>query len=804
MNALAARALALFDDYADLPPAQRERALAGLAQRDPALHAALRKLLDADDEGWLDHSPLELLDAKQPQHRQDDEQAGDARLGTRLGAWRIERVLGRGGMGTVYEARRDDGEYEKRVALKCIRTELATPRLVAAFRDERNLLARLDHPGIAPLIDGGVNGDGQPWFALRYVDGIALDAWCDQRRAGLRERAALLLQACEALAYAHAQGVVHGDIKPSNLLVDADGRLQLLDFGISTHFAEPADCIAITPDYAAPEVRLNHAHGPASDLYALGVLSYRLLAAHWPAPLHRLQQLVPHAVTDWPAPQPMHRLVDDDEAARLRGTADAAALRRALEGDLSAIALKAVATRPQDRYASVREFADDLQRWLDHRPVRAAPGTRGSRARKWLRRNPTTAALSVALVLTLCAALGLSSWQRHRAAREAAATATVSRLFASTLGTATLSGLGSAPFSSRALLQRTERELRKLPLQDQPQLRARSLATLARSYAVIGDYQRAQSLASQAQTALAGAPDGDDFVSATWVAMLNTGNGHAEAERRARERLQALGDADGATQPLTRVVFGAEIARAQWNQGRTLQALATADQVLRQARTLGPDHRELLAQVLILRSGFLIRLYRFEQAERDAKEAIDLARPINPVLADDALEQLVLLNSRRISPQERSLAENLLQRRRQTLGEAHPTTARARIRVALSEYPHAEATPELRQALTTIERAYGREHPDYGWALSASAWAIASAPRDNLRMLRQAIGILERTQGPRAEFTLNANGNLGKDLLLLTDRDRQPQMWPRAATPCAGSLPANTPWACPRRKIGCN
>ena len=266
MNDPAARARSLFADYVELTAAERDRRLRGLAARDPAAHAGLLAMLQTDAEaeggaGLLDRSPADLLAGKHagspsptpPAH------AADPRLGRRLGAWRIDRAIGHGGMGTVYLAHRDDGQYRQRVALKCVRTELANASLMAAFRDERNLLARLDHPGIAALVDGGVGEDGQPWFAMRFVDGIALDAWCERRRAGVRERVDLLLQVCQALAYAHAQGIVHRDIKPSNLLVTANGRVQLVDFGISSHFAAPGaaarEPIAITPEYAAPEAR---------------------------------------------------------------------------------------------------------------------------------------------------------------------------------------------------------------------------------------------------------------------------------------------------------------------------------------------------------------------------------------------------------------------------------------------------------------------------------------------------------------------------------------------------------------------
>ncbi|MFD1299738.1 protein kinase [Lysobacter gummosus] len=768
------RALSVFDDYLDLSGAAQARMRADLQQRDPELLAALLSLLAADGEAsLLDIAPAELLAqvrSAEPAALETD----DPRVGTRLGAWQIDGVIAEGGMGTVYAAHRADGQYEQRAALKCVRATLASPALLQAFVGERNHLARLEHPGIATLLDGGLDADGHPWFAMRYVDGVAVDAWCDRRNASVGERVDLLIQVCEALSYAHAQGIVHRDIKPSNVLVGADGRAHLVDFGISSHFGDaqaPGEHIAITPDYAAPEAREHGVHAPAADQYALGVLTYRLLCAQWPLPLHRLRNLIAVNISQ---PVPMDRLIDDDGAQALahqRGARDAAALRRELAGDLSAIALKAVASLPQDRYASVSEFAQDLRRWREHRPLAIRPGSRWSRMRKWRRRNPVAALLGTTLALVVLAALGLSLWQQQRNAREIAATQTVSQLFASTLGAATLSGLGSAPFSSRALLEKTERELGKLPLHDQPGLRARSLATLARSYAVIGDYRSAERLAAQAQQALGSEEDRDNFVAATRIAMLNTQNHYAEAMHRARAEIARL-SGDGQAARLSRVIFGSEIAKAQWSSGETLAALDTADKLVVSARELGSDHRELLAQVLILRAGFLIRLYRLRPAESDAREAIALARPINNVLADDALDLLTVISARRVSPLQRSLTQELLQRRRATLGRSHPLTARAEILRALSQYPSADSPREIEQALANIGAAYGREHPDYGWALSASSWAIARDPRDNIRLLREAVGILQRTRGARSEVTLGAQGNLGKDLIEMPDKFR--------------------------------
>jgi serine/threonine protein kinase/tetratricopeptide (TPR) repeat protein len=794
MNDLAARAMSLFDDYVELPASERERKLDELAAREPALHDALRALLDADaqaNDHLLDRSPADLLADKHRDTAQtaaEQDERADARIGSRLGPWRIDRVIGHGGMGTVYEAHRDDGEYQQRVALKCIRTELATPQLQAAFRDERNLLARLDHAGIAALVDGGVGEDGQPWFAMRFVDGIALDAWCDHRRASVRERVGLLIQVCEALAYAHAQGIVHRDIKPSNLLVSDDGRVQLVDFGISSHFAAqgvtPREQIAITPDYAAPEAREYGAHGPATDLYALGVLTYRLLCAQWPAPLHSLRNLIPIAASGEPVP--MDRLLDDrdgdadaagdsaDFIARQRGAADASALRRQLTGDLSAIALKAVATRPQDRYSSASEFAGDLRRWCEHRPVSVNPGSRWSRARKWQRRNPGAVAIGAGLLLVVVLGLSVTLWQQRRAQREAAATAAVSQLFASTLGTATLSGLSTTAFSSKALLDQTERELRQLPLRDQPRLLARGLATLARSYTLTGDYPHANRLTDEAQRVLDRAGENDAFVTSARVSILNLSHRYREAGALVAKQLQALGDRDDEPTRLTRIAYTTELARAQWGMGRTEEATRTANALVEQTRALGPGNQEVIAQALMLRAGFFSRLLRPEQAEADMRRAIEMARPSNPVLADDGLDRLINLVARRGSTQSLPLAEELVRNRRSTLGESHPKTAQAKLRLALARYPNI-SNDDVARALAVLKASYGSDHPAYAAALSAGAWAVARDPREKIALLRQAVDTLQRSVGPGTDATLAAQYNLGKDLIGLPDALRTPR-----------------------------
>jgi len=774
MSDLHARALALFDAYLELSATERGRALSALAQRDPALAAAVQSLFDADrasDGGVLDRSPVDLIAARATQ-RPDDDEDQDLRIGARLGPWRIDRQIASGGMGDVYEAHRDDGEYVQRVALKCIRTELATPELLAAFRSERNLLARLDHPGIAAIVDGGVDGDGRPWFAMRFVEGDLIDAWCDDRRASVRERVDLLIQAGDALAYAHAQGVVHGDIKPSNLLVKAEGQVQLIDFGIASMFGAQDPRIAVTADYAAPEALAHGAKGPATDIYAFGVLMYRLLCAQWPAPLHGWRALMP-AMPDGDIP-PMDRLLAHASAtvAEQRGARNVSALRRMLAGDLSAIAAKAVAARPEDRYASASELAAELRRWREHRPLLARPGGWTLRARKWLRRNRLGAGLAALLLLVLGAGLGVSLWQRQHALREAEATAAVGQLFASTLGTATLSGIGAAPFSSRALLDKTEREMRAMHLDAHPGLLARSLAMLARSWAVIGNYRKADLLADEAQRVSSGTRDDDGYVVATRLSILNIRAQYPQAVALAQASIAELGDRDDTAAVRAKTIFRTELARAQWRKAEPQQARRTLGQALAAADALRDP--ELIAQLLILRSGFDMSLGNLKSAEADARRAIALTATSNPILADDAREQLQTALTRRSSTDALALAQQLLRDRRATLGERHPKTARAWVRLS-GALPPRESEPAMRKGLALLEAAYGRDHPEYALATMLAAWNLQIPANEKIAMSRTAIGVLERTLGADSEEVLSEKASFGGLLLDQLRDEREPQ-----------------------------
>jgi hypothetical protein len=352
----------LFDAAMDQPTADREPYLADACHGDPDLLAEVRALIDAHarPETWIDRPPA----------------APPCMEGRRIGPYEILREIASGGMGTVYLARRADGAFDMRVAVKVLRPEAATPEVLSRFRQERQILAALDHPNIARILDGGETPEGLPYLAMEFVDGIPIDRYCADHRLDIAARLNLFRAVCAAVRYAHAHGVVHRDLKPSNILVTADGVPKLLDFGIAKLLAagdeQPTACVTrtglwlMTPEYASPEQVRGEPAGPPSDVYSLGVLLYELLTGQRP---YRLRTRAFHEVV---------RVICEEPPTRPGG----------LDRGLDAVVLKALGKRPADRYGAVEAFDADVERYLEGRPVEARPPTAIETARSAARRHP--------------------------------------------------------------------------------------------------------------------------------------------------------------------------------------------------------------------------------------------------------------------------------------------------------------------------------------------------------------------------------------------------------------------------------
>jgi non-specific serine/threonine protein kinase/serine/threonine-protein kinase len=359
-------------------------------------------------------------------------------MNRRIGPYRIERELGRGGMGVVYLAERDDDQFRKQVAIKLIRRGFDVVHVINRFRYERQILASLDHPNIARLLDGGTAEEGLPYFVMEYVEGRPIDDYCDERRLNTEARLELFRKVCAAVQYAHRNLVVHRDLKPGNILITEDGEPKLLDFGIAKLLnpeAFPNTFMAtrtwerpMTPAYASPEQARGLPVTTSSDIYSLGVVLYELLTGHRPYQVdasglpHELARVICEQEPERPStaitrvevisepPQGETIRVTPDSISRMRNT-QPARLRRQLKGDLDNVVLMALRKEPQRRYASVEQFSEDIGHYLEGRPVIARPATAAYRAAKFVGRHKAGVIAGALAVLALIGGALATAWQ---------------------------------------------------------------------------------------------------------------------------------------------------------------------------------------------------------------------------------------------------------------------------------------------------------------------------------------------------------------------------------------------------------
>ncbi len=415
------RMSALLDEALPLDAAGRHAWLERLAPEHQDLVTALRAALlpsaeqRADFKAILTLPRLAALDAIPG--------ASGLKAGVRVGPYELIRLLGAGGMAEVWLARRADGAFKREVALKLpLRTHLRAD-LEPRFARERDILASLEHPRIARLYDAGVDPNALPYLSMEYVPGEPLTNWCEAQQLGVAARLGLFLQVLEAVQYAHSKHVLHRDLKPSNILVTSVDQVRLLDFGVSKLLgAEDTDEApltgvygrAMTPDYASPELLLGQRIDERSDLYSLGVLLYELLTGARPYHLMRVASLglLDEAIAHIKVPKPSAHTGTDPS---LPSTGNPEQRARQLRGDLDAIVLKALAKDPDQRYQSAAEFAADLQRYLEHKPIRSQPAAPTYRLGKFLRRNGPVAGMAATALVVVLASMGYAAYRDHRA-----------------------------------------------------------------------------------------------------------------------------------------------------------------------------------------------------------------------------------------------------------------------------------------------------------------------------------------------------------------------------------------------------
>ncbi|MGY1408408.1 MULTISPECIES: protein kinase domain-containing protein [unclassified Luteimonas] len=477
----------LLDALLELDDDARASSLASLREDDAQLADDLEELLalEAGSEDFLS----EPLIAPHP----------GVHAGANVGPYELERMLGEGGMGQVWLARRADGLYERRVALKLLRPGLADPGLRLRFTRERQILARLEHPHIARLLDAGISSDNQPYLALEYVEGEPITDWCRARDPGVVTRVQLFLQVCEAVSHAHTNLIVHRDLKPSNIMVTPLDDVRLLDFGIAKLLDTPdhapeqtrTGLRAFTLHYAAPEQIRGEPVTTMTDVYSLGVVLYELLAGRKPYQLKRPSDAQwEDAILTVDPQRPSQALQRDAEG----NTAGPALRRRAKEisGDLDNIVLKALSKKPEQRYPSVEALGLDLQRWLDGKPVHARPQSVSYRIGKYVSRHRWALSTAAVVSLVLVAALGIVAWQARQAVRESARAQAMQNFVVGLFETAGGVPAG-APVDIHRLLDDGERRIER-ELGNQPVARAELLGVVARLRSGLGDYVAAHEL----------------------------------------------------------------------------------------------------------------------------------------------------------------------------------------------------------------------------------------------------------------------------------------------------------------------
>lgn len=723
------RAYAIVRDALDVATGERARHVADACGDDSALRAEVDALLATDTDGMLDRTAAGVAARLVAGSGTLDDDTSEPALppGTQLGAWQLLQPLGQGGMGMVYLAERIGDGYVQRGALKLIKRGMDSAAVVARFRNERSILSRLTQPNIARLLDGGVADDGRPFLVMEYVEGEALSAWAARTGADLDTRIALFLQLCEAVAHAHRQLVVHRDIKPGNVIVDARGVPKLLDFGIAKLLADgeaPHDertqtaANFLSPAYAAPEQRDGGLVTTATDVYQLGLLLFELLAGARYS-----------AVAQATGGHPSQRLALAREQAGTDGPASITP--KQLRGDAGIIVARATDADPARRYATVEALADDLRRWRSGRPILARPDSGAYRLRRFVARHRVAAALGVVAVLALLGGTALALWQAQRAEREAQLARSAQAFLTSVFDASSPDSEAGARVTARELLDRgAERAERDLA--DQPRLRADMLTTLGTLYRQLGQFDQAHALLDRAR--------------ATWPARGSRADDnrrlHLLAELGAVERLRGRHDeavalfdtvlAADATPELRAKVF-AERALLHDERGAFGLGLADARAALAIDRTRGDEARLDVMRDLNAEALLLARSGQFDASQATFDEAIalgtDALGPDDTRVAQMYNDYAVLMvSSSRPEPGEVA-ARTALDMRRRRLGDDHPAVAESLQVLAgplrqLGRLDESQAA--LEQALAVQRKVYGENHVQVAGTLNSLSILVAT------------------------------------------------------------------------------
>lgn len=685
----------------------------------------------------------------------------DEMRGQMIGPYQVERLLGQGGMGMVYLARRADEQFDQQVAIKLGRHRLVDPDTVLRLRNERQILADLDHPNIARLFDGGTTDDGVPYLVMEYIDGIRVDTYCDVHRLDLSQRLELFQTICSAVHYAHQNLVIHRDIKATNILVAADGTPKLLDFGIAklidsagqaTDGLTREGAVILTPTNAAPEQLLGSAVTTVTDVYALGLLLYRLLCGH---PTFDATDLTPpefaRAVCEQEVFSPSHllqleqrRLSREGDEFGLQALEALAGdrrttlsrLQRQLRGDLDTIVLKTLRKEPERRYRSVQALADDIELHQKSLPIVARSESWRYRAGKFVRRHYAAVAASVMVVAMLAAFSVVVSIQNRNIAEERDTAREVSQFLETIFMAQDPRNARGTEVTAEVLLAEGADRIRE-DLHERPEIQSTLMGTIGRVYGNLGDFQSSAALLEDAlvrQIEIHG--DDHPVVAATRDDLAVTLMQQAEYER-ARTLLESSLDTN--------------------------------------RRLVGPDSPEVARNLSNL-ANLHVRIGDFDAAETYVTASIDIYSQapseagIRLAWAKATLARILQVKGD--LAQTESLLLEAIDIVAEVEGENHPSTAYYLQNLGVLQRSKGDleaARKTLDQALDAIRRILGEEHDLLAATLvdQGVVFQLTGDFENADRVLREAIAIYSRTHGdehPKIGFSLTFLGMLQHDM----------------------------------------
>src|SRR5271165_5529832 len=717
----------LFYAASEMDSADRAAFVAGTCGDDAALRAELEALLRASEytHGFLEKPLSEAA-------RLVVEGADPA--GQLIGRYRVIRELGEGGMGRVYLAVRADEQYQQQVAIKIMHGGLVPSNtMLLRFRTERQILANLQHPNIARLLDGGITEAGLPYLVMEYVNGVPIHTYCGGR--SIEERLKLFRTVCSAVEYAHANLVVHRDIKPLNILVTADGTPKLLDFGIAklldpnlagapTGQRTYATDRLMTPEYASPEQILGEPVTTATDVYALGTLLYELLAGAQPFAMQKLSPLAFARFITEVDPEP-------PSTAAARNPQVPAADARRMRGDLDNVVRTAMRKEPARRYASVAQFSADVEAYLGGYPLLAGADSWRYRTGKLLRRHKRGTAVTVAVVALLVGSTIEMAVLAQRAKREQAIAQQETQFLASVFSASTPEESQGTTITARDLLDRGAKRIDR-ELAGQPEVQASMLESIAAAYRSIGQYDQALALAERSyalQSKLTGGKNDQMAGILDLLAELYRDKAqYAKAEPLFRQLVDVRRRIDGNQSPayaLTLSNFG----ECLYNDSKDSEAEPMLREALAVYKRQGPDEGASVRNYLAL---VLERQGNFQEAAQLLRESTEITlRTLGPNHPDYA----ICLHN---------LASDLID---------------------LGDLDGAEA--KLREALAATERSFGKTHPQRTYSLNNLAFVLIEKGQAQAATpyLQEALAISLASNGPNHPRTAGFRSNLARVLL---------------------------------------